>query len=448
MSIGLTGLGGFDPSGVIAKLVEIAEKPLVEIGRKRALVDSASVTMNAFSKKLSSLKSAATALSTAAGFSSMSVSSSDGAVVASVSGASSPASYTVEVTRLAQAQKIRGDAQASATAALGQAGTLTIQVGAGDPVVIDVVETDSLAGVASKIGRSGARVSAAVINAGGSYYLSIQGLDTGAANAFTIAEGGSVSLGLSSPSSVVAAAQDAELSIDGLAVTRPTNQITEAIPGVTLALTSTTSGPVTIQVKSDAAALQAKIEAFVSAFNDVVNAGHTAAGYGTTKASNAVLAADSGIRRALDRIARIVSGPVEGASASFGSLVSVGISLTRDGTMQLNMSKLDAALKKDPEAVRRLFVTDKSSDATGVMKTLADAIDALVTREGGAVKGRIDALSAESRRLAESRAQKEKGVKDYEQQLRRQFSALDLAMSRYQSLFGLLGGIGTNAGTK
>lgn len=448
MSVQLTGLGGFDSSGVIDQLVSIASKPLGDIDRQKGLVDSASLTMSSFSSKLTALKTAAAALSETSGFSAKAATSSDGAVVASVGGAPATGSYTVEVTQLARAQKSRSDAQASATAALGQDGDLTIRIGGGDPITVSVVATDSLSDIAAKISQSGARVSATVLDAGGSYRLSIQGLDTGAASAFTIEESGSVSLGFAAPSSVIETAQDAKLTVDGLSVTRSTNQITEAIPGLTLALTKTTSGPVTVSVSDDSAAVKKKLEAFVSAYNDVVNAGHAAAGYGSTKASNAVLAADVGIRRALDRISSLVSGAVPNAAPAFGSLGSVGVSLTRDGTLSFDAAKFDAALGKDSGAVRRLFVTDAATGATGVMKTLGDAISSLVTGEGGAIKSRIDSLAAQSKRLTDSRAAKEQLVATYEQQLRRQFAGLDQAMSRYQTMSNALSSLFTSNQTK
>jgi flagellar hook-associated protein 2 len=239
----------------------------------------------------------------------------------------------------------------------------------------------------------------------------------------------------------VEAAADAKLTIDGLAVTRPTNQVADAVPGVTLALTKTTTAPSTVRVASDSSALKTKIGALVSAYNDVVNHGHSVAGYGTTKAQNAVLSADTGVRRSLDRIASLATGKVAGTSDAYGSLSTVGLTLSRDGLMSFDGAKLDAALEKDAAAVRRLFVNDTASGATGLMKTLSDAVNALITGDGAPVKSRIESFAAQSKRLTESRVRKEAHVAAYEQQLRRQFTSLDQAMSRYQSMSGAIAGL-------
>ncbi|MBX3210440.1 MAG: flagellar filament capping protein FliD [Labilithrix sp.] len=440
MAIQLTGLGGFDSGSVISQLVDLAKQPLRDIDTKRAQVDFATSTLSSFSAKLTALKNAATALATPTGFTSMAASSTDSGIVASVTGSAVTSSFSVEVSQLARAQKTRSDAQSSATAPLGQAGDLEIAYDGGS-VTVSILPTDTLSDIASKIGQSGARVSAAIVNAGGSYRLNVQGLDTGAAKAISFTETGGLSLGLSTPANTYETAQDAELTVDGLAVSRPTNSIADAIPGVTLALTKTTTEAATVRVAGDSSALKAKLNQFVAIYNDIVNTGHNVAGYGTTKAQNPVLAADSGIRRTLDRISSIVTGAVPNASGDFRSLSAVGIGLSRDGLMTLDASKLDAALEKDPESVRRLFVTDTNTGSTGVMKTLGDAITNLVTGDSGAVKSRIDALSAQSRRLVESRSKREERVLAYEQQLRRQFASLDQAMNRYQAMSNALGSI-------
>jgi len=439
MAIQLTGLGGFDSSGVIDQLVQIARQPIAALDTKVRTLDSAKATLTAFSSKLSALKTAALSLSTPAGFQSMSATSSDGAVVASVTGVVTSGSYSLEVSQLARAQKSRTADYASSSTALGQSGDLKFTIGSTEKTV-NIVATDTLASIATKIAGSGARVTASVLSTGSGYRLMVQGLDSGAENAFSITETGPT-LGLST----FETALDANLKVDGIPVTRPTNQIADAIPGLTFALTKTTTTPATLSVAGDPSALKTKIDSFVKAYNDVVASGHTAAGYGTVKATNGLLAGDSAIRRSLDRISSLVTSPVTGASTTMRSLAAAGITLAKDGTMSLNATKLEAAMKSDPASVQRLFIVDASLAMTGVMKNIGDAVDGLVTSSNGAVKTRIDALGSQSTRLSGSRAGKEKSVEAYEKQLRKQYSDLDIAMSRYQSMSNAISGIGSGS---
>lgn len=445
MSIALTGLGGFDSSGVVTQLVELARRPINEIDTQRNLIDSASSTLNTFSTRLVALKNAATALSTPSGFTSAQATSSDAAVVASVNGSSPVASYTVEVTRLARAQKLRSDVQTSSTEALGFEGSLAVKVGDGEAKEVSILATDTLTDVARKISASGARVSASVVGDGSSFRLLVQGLDTGAANAFTVTQTG-VDLGLEVPENLYETAANAALTVDGIAVERPTNSVSGVIPGVTLALTKETTAPVKVGVASDAGALTTKIEAFIKAYNDVVSAGQAAAGFGSIKASNRYLAGDAAIRRSLDRIGSMIASPVTGARANMLSLASVGIRLSAQGQLSLDRSKLEAALKNDPEGVRRLFVEDATVGSTGLMTSFAETVDGLVSGTYAPIRNRLATFAAQRQRLTESRAAKEERVAVYEASLKKQFATLELAMSRYQALSTSVASIGKGFG--
>lgn len=440
MPIQLTGLsGGFDASGVITQLVAIAKKPVDALNTKKSLVDSAVSTMNTFSSRLASLKATTNTLLDTSGYASFGATSSDTSVVTSATGAAQAGTYDVQVNKLASSQKLRGNSQASSGTALGVTGSLSVTVGSGSPMSINVTSSDTLGDIATKLATSGQRISASVLYDGTNYRLSVQGLDTGAVSAFTITQSG-LDLGFEDPANLYQAAGDAKLTVDGLAISRPTNQVSGVIPGVTLALTKpgVTS---TVRVSSDTTLLKTKISGFVSAYNDIVNASHSATGYGTVKASNSVLAGDSSLRRAADGFARIIGSAVPGASGLYTTVGSVGVTLGTNGLLTFDGAKLDAAIVKDPDGVRRLFVTDPSIGATGIMKTIASSIDTLVTASNSPIKARIAALTASSTRIDTSIAEKQKRLDDYEQQLRKQYAALDSTMSKYSSLSSMISGI-------
>ena len=442
MPIQLTGLsGGFDSSGIITQLVALAKAPIDALAAKKSQVDSAVSTMNTYTSRLTTLRANAVSMTDAAGYASYGTTSSDTTVVASATGTALPGSYDVTVTQLASIQKIRSTTQASSSTALGMTGTLSVAVGGAAPVDIAITATDTMGDVATKLAQSGTRISASVLFDGSTYRLSVQGLDTGAANAFTVTQTG-LDLGLADPANRYQAAADARLTVDGLAITRPTNQIAGVIPGVTLALTKPGVSS-TVRVSSDTTALKTKLNGFIASYNDIVNATHTATGYSTVKAANSVLSGDSSMRRALDGFARMIGSAVPGATGSFNTLGSAGVKLGADGTLSLDATKFDAAVTKDPDSVRRLFITDAASGATGIMKSVADAVDALITGPKSPIKARIAALQATSTRLDASGVGKQKRVDDYEQLLRRQYAALDSAQSKYTAMSAAISGITT-----
>ena len=444
MPISLGGLAsGIDTASLIASLMGVANQPVAQLTTRKTQFDSASATISSLSTKLATLKTAALALSTNVGFASFSAASSDAAVVATASGSASVGSYSVSVEALARAQKARSTTFASSTTALSLDGSFDIQVGDGTAKPVNVVSTNSLSDLAAKITSSGARVSASVMNDGTGFRLIVQGLDSGAANSFTMGDIGT-SLGFGTPGNTYETARDAAFTVDGMPVTSPTNQVTGVIAGVKLALTKVTTAPSTVQVTSDGSALKSKVTSFVTAYNDFINTGHSAAGFGGVKATNLVLSADSSIRTALQRIGGLVSGAVAGATGKYTTLNSVGMKLSREGTLSLDATKFDEAMTADAESVRRLFVTDALSGSTGLMKTLMSGIDALVTGAGAPIQARIDSLSAQSKRMAANKIKMETRLVAYEQLLKKQFLNMDQLIGKYKTQQSSLGSISTS----
>jgi flagellar hook-associated protein 2 len=441
-TVNLTSLGvgaGIDSAGITSQLVAVAQLPLTALQTTQTSITSASQTISAFSTQLSALQTAASALSDPLQYSSYTASSSDPSVVASSSGSPLPGSHTVQVLTLAQAQRTNGITESSNTGALGLSGTLGITIGS-NTVNVPIAAGDSLATIAANISSSGARVGASVMFDGTNYRLQLQGLDSGAANAVTFAESG-FTLGLSTPANTLQIAQDASAKVDGINVTSPTNQLTNAIPGVKLALTAVSTATVT--VAADSNALSQKITAFITAYNSVVTAGHTAAGYGTVVATNALLAGDRGIETSLSRLSALVVNTVPGATGVYQSLSSVGIHTQADGTLKLDSTALAAAVQADPVRVERLFVTDPTNGSTGIMKTFSTAIDALANNSGSPLQSELATFTARTKAITVHMADMQRRLDAYTAQLKAEFAAMDQEVTKQRALFNEVGGSGT-----
>jgi flagellar hook-associated protein 2 len=430
-SITFGGLAsGLDTNAIIDGLVKAESIPLTAIQTHKSNVDAASQTVSDISNKLAALKTAAQALETPTGFSSYSVTSSDTAIVASVTGAAAGGSFDVQVTQLAKEQRSYSNVQSTSVSPLNMAGTLAIQVGSGTTANITIDATDSLTDIATKINQSGQRVGAAVIFDGQNYKLQVRGLDTGAANAVTMTETG-FSLGLSNPP--VQQAQDAKLTVDGNVITRSSNQVTGVLPGVTMALTKTTSAPVTLTVSPDATSLTTKLQALVKAYNDVVSASHFAAGYGTTKATNQELMGDSAIRGTLDQLSRATGSVVPGTSGTYTTLASIGLTKDKDGNLALDTTKLNAAVQASPTSVAALFVLDPVAGTTGAMKGLMDTVDKVSTGTGSLLQAKITALGKQSAQLQDDADAEQRHIDQFKANLQKQFTDLEVTMSQIQS---------------
>jgi flagellar hook-associated protein 2 len=284
-------------------------------------------------------------------------------------------------------------------------------------------------------------LSASVVYDGSNYRLQVQGLNSGAANAITFGESG-FSLGLSTPSNTYQAAQDAHAIVNGNAVTSPTNQITGAISGVTLALTATTTSASTITVASNPAALQTTIQSFVTAYNNVIAAGHTDAGYGTTAATNTLLSGDHGIETSLNQLATLVTSSVAGADANYSDLSSAGVTFNSDGTLSFSTSTFQSAVAADPTGVEKLFVTDPSTGSNGIMGQLSTAITSLSTSTNSVLQSESQAFATRLTNLTKDETALQARIAQYQTTMQQEFEAMDESVNEERALFGEVGGTG------
>ncbi len=443
INLAALGFGGMDTTNLVTSLVSIESRPLGLMANSQQNIQSAQATISSFSSTLSALKSAAVALSDPAGFASMKATSSDSSIVPTTGVGATPGQWSVSVSSIAQEQRTLSNGTSSSTTALGLSGNLGIHVGSGS-ASIAIASTDTLADVAGKVASSGLRAQASLVFDGSQYHLLVSGLDTGASNSISFDEssltGTGYSMGLSSPSNVVQAAQDAHLTIGGsgggtpIPITSASNQITGAIPGVTFAVTRPTTSPAAVSIASDPSNIQANIQTFVTAYNAVVNDGHSAAGFGTQKASNTLLQGDHAIRSSLDQFGALMSESVPGTSGAYTTLASVGLALNDDGTLALDSTKLASALAADPTSVSRLFVKDSHNGSQGVMATFGSAVDSFTSTTGGPIQSEIDAFTNRNKALTDQMAAMQTRVTAYQTQLQNQFTKMNATLAQYRQI--------------
>jgi flagellar hook-associated protein 2 len=422
-TIAFGGVGsGLDTNSIVSGLVAASQGPLTALQTKQTNMTAENTSLSSIGTLLGTLQSALQAVDETREVGSYAATSSSSSIVASANGAALPGSYQMTVQSLASEQRTYSDAQASSTTALGLSGPLSISVGSGASASIDISSTDTLEDIASKINGSGLRVSASVINDGSQYRLQVRGLDTGAANSISFS---GTTLGLDTASNTRQAASDAQVSIDGFTYTRPTNQVVGAIPGVTLNLTSTTTTPATVQIATDPTGLQSKLNAVVSAYNAVIDAVHSAAGFGTTQASVSALAGDSMLRSLTDQMSDAV-GTVVG-NGQYQTLGSIGVSLDTNGHMVLDQDKLSTALQTDPNAVAKVIAGP--TDGSGAVNMLENVVTAFDESGTGLFATRQTDLTSELSDLGDEIDTEQQRLDDYADQLRAQFTALDTSMS-------------------
>ena len=409
-SITSTGLGsGLDIENLVSQLVTAEGRPARQrLDRNEAELQARISAYGTLKSSFSAFQSSLNSLTSLSSFQSKSASSSDKEVATVTStNAAAAGSYDLEVFDLARAQRLVSDPAAGADfTALDDVvgtGTLTFSFGivgydAGtdsvtgftqdpDQAVRTVEITDgSLTGIRDAVNAADIGVTASIVFDGTNYRLSFAAEDTGAANAMQISvsdddgndsdAAGLSRLNFNETTSFMLqnqAAQDASASLNGIAITSASNTLDTAVEGVTFNLLA--AGTTAVTVKSDPGAITKNVEAFVNGYNQLSSTIKQLSSYNPETGRAGVLNGDATLRGLESRLNRILGTPLEGADSNYQILAQIGITRNaRDGSLELDKSRLEAAIQDNPEAVTGLFAAfgQSADDEVGYLSASED----------------------------------------------------------------------------
>lgn len=151
----------------------------------------------------------------------------------------------------------------------------------------------------------------------------------------------------------------------------------------------------------------------------------------------------------LDQMSSLVGEQVPGTSGAYTNLASVGLNLNTDGTLTLDSTKLASALAADPTSVSRLFVTDATTGATGVMGTISSTIDAMITGANAPIQAEQDAFASRIRNISNEIATMQQQSDQYATQLQQEFAKMNTTLALYKQMAGAInqGNSSNNSGT-
>ena len=408
MALSSPGIGsGLDVNGLVGQLMAVERRPLNALDTKEAQYQTQLTAYGSLKGALSSFQSAVTALSNPDKFSAVNANITDPKVATvTASSAATAGSYAIEVQSLAQAHKLKSAAFAATSSNIGT-GTLTLQFGsyidgtftlnpdkAAQTITIDSNKS-TLAGVRDAINSANAGVSASIINDGNGSRLVITAKDSGVANALKITVtdddlNASDNAGLSRLAydasiggtmnlSQTVAAQNASLVIDGISISKASNTISDAIQGVSLnLLESSTPGTTTLTVSRDTAGVQATVQSFVKAFNDLNKIITDLSKYDAATKKSSILTGDATVRSIQAQIRGVFNTRLPIAGGGLSTLADIGLTFQKDGTLKLDSGKLSAVLSDPEKNVATLFaMTGSTTD--GLVSYLSSTPD---TKDG------------------------------------------------------------------
>ncbi len=252
---------------------------------------------------------------------------------------------------------------------------------AGGSVTIDSSDS-SLQGIETAINNANLGVTASIINDGSStpYRLVLTSNTTGSSASMKISVTGdsTVSNLLSEDPAGTqnltqsVAAQNTNLTVNGIAVTSSTDTVSGAIQGVNLNVAQT--GSTTVTVAQNTSTLQSAVSSFVTAYNSLNSIFTQATAYNSSTQTAGPLIGDSGVMTAQEGVRRVLGGTISGLSQNLNSLQQLGITFQSDGSMQLNSSTLQSAVSSNASGVAALFgAIGNASDSLVSYKTSTSA---------------------------------------------------------------------------
>lgn len=393
MGLSSAGIGSNLPiDSIISQLMAVERRPIDLLDKRVASFQSQLSAIGSLKSAMASFQSAAAGLSDIGKFQAFSAKIADTAVASATAGPkATPGKYSLEVSQLAQSQKLVTSGRASATQPIGP-GTITIDLGTialgtdgsfdaatgkyagasftpngsgAKTITIDPANT-SLSGIRDAINKADAGVTASIVNDGGAspYRLVLTQTASGNANSMKISVAGDPALqallghdptGTQALSESVSA-KNAEFKLDGIAISTATNTPSDVLDGVTLTLAKTNVGsPTTLDLARDTEAVAASVAKFVSAFNDISKKLTDLTAYNETTKTAAVLNSDSTVRSIRNELRAMLGSPVANSGA-FSVLSEIGVSL-KGGVMTLDDAKLKKAAATNFDDIAALFAS-------------------------------------------------------------------------------------------
>lgn len=393
---------GLDVNALVSQLMTVEQQPLAKLDKQEASYQAKLSAFGSIKGAMSSFQSTMRTLSNTSSFRTVTATASDTSVLSATALTSAlPGSYSVEVSSLAQSQKLVAAGQSSVGTAIGTGATTTLSfdfgtiagtltngkyeagatfntAGGGVKTVTIDSSNNSLQGMRDAINAAGIGVTASIINDGSAtpYRLVLSSNNMGAANSLKISATGDATVSallandptagattgaLGQNLSESVSALNAVLKVNGITVSKASNSVSDVISGVTLNLAKLTTTPVTLTVAQDTAATAKAVNSFVASYNELSKTLTDLSSYNAATKKGATLQGDATIRNLQAQLRDMLNTTGTGALTS---LSQIGVTFQRDGSLAVDSSKLNSVMQSNFSDIAGLFAaTGKVSDS-------------------------------------------------------------------------------------
>jgi flagellar hook-associated protein 2 len=278
------------------------------------------------------------------------------------------------------------------------------------------------------------------------------------------------------PQNSLSTARDAIITMEGIEITRPTNNIDDLIPGLTLNVRGVSERPVELKVKGDTEKVKEAIINFIGNYNrliaeiNVLTARSVSSGSGTkTSVDDSVLNeltyltaderaemktrlgafnGDLTLNQLKNRLLQSVTAPYPTSlerDLSLLAQIGIGTNAARGagyepsklrGYLEIDEKKLDSSLENKIPAIRELFANDTSGDMiadTGVAYNV-DTIVKPFVEVGGIITLKTNTIDSRITQDERRVSTMERQLAAKEQELKIQYARMEAAYARMESM--------------
>jgi flagellar hook-associated protein 2 len=253
---------------------------------------------------------------------------------------------------------------------------------------------------------------------------------------------------------------NAQFTVDGLAFERSSNQINDAITGLSINLKQVTTGTETITIDSDVDSALSNVNRFIESYNSVISDIRGKTFLNGESGDRGPLYSDRAFREltftlrqnlistALDEDVNVGDplNPVIPGGTSIQTILDIGLNVRQDGTLFIDDSaQLEQVLRDNPNAVATLFSSQRTDGFSGIAGKLQDSID-LFIRADGLVTSLTLGIDDRIQQLNQRITQQDEFLARRRDQLRTQFIQLQAISDQASSQFQTLASIGSSFG--
>jgi flagellar hook-associated protein 2 len=443
--ISFSGLGGsLDFAVVRDAIISQRMRPVVQLQARSNTIEARSTALKELNTLLLGLGEVVNDLTdTTLGTGRSATSSDETILTASANAGAAFGSFNVSVGRLAtslsQASKTFSSRSEAVLAGGATSATFELRKGGastGTAIAIDS-SNNSLTGLRDAINSANAGVSASIVDLTGDgtqFQLVLTSTETGSSGRVELAEttdtGTLTALDVRSlnPPTGDVSQLNAQVTINGLTITRSINSILDAVSGIELELQKTGQANVSVGQSTD---ITDKLTKFVETYNSLQD--FVAAQYKTDAEGRptGVLAGDPTVRMVQQQLRDALNVFSNTNGGSLTSLADLGITRNSSNKLELDTDALADRLQSNLSDVRALLYG--SGGQTGIFSGVEKALDALTDNIDGTVQTAIDGYEASLKNLARSIADQTARVNLLRDSLTQQFAKLDAAIGQLSS---------------